>query len=248
MCHIVAEVAHLMSAGLHVFTDQTLVSNGARDSRITTFVFCGATEEPVFTGSSRTRAASRSTFASDSIAARTAGSGSLLAMRSPALSFNSTRLTKCLAAATQAAGSDLTPLLELCKPAPADRPRGDNAALARLIDQPAPAPGKAFDNLYFVGDKWVSAWAINTSQGIILIDALNSGKEAAKLIEGGLRHLGLNPGRIKYIVVTHGHGDHYGGATYLANKYHARVVALVALERGSVVAGDPLEMEAEWPS
>jgi metallo-beta-lactamase class B len=130
-----------------------------------------------------------------------------------------------VAAATQAAGSDLTPLLELCKPAPADRPRGDDAALARLIDQPAPAPGKAFDNLYFVGDKWVSAWAITTSQGIILVDALNSGKEAAKLIEGGMRRLGLNPARIKYIVVTHGHGDHYGGATYLANKYHAHVVA-----------------------
>jgi hypothetical protein len=26
------------------------------------------------------------------------------------------------------------------------------------------------------------------------------------------------------------------------------VVALVALERGSVVAGEPLEMEAAWPS
>ncbi len=130
-----------------------------------------------------------------------------------------------VAAATQAAGSDLTHMLDLCKPAPADRPRGDDAALARLIDQPAPPAGKAFDNLYFVGDKWVSAWAINTSQGIILIDALNTGKEAGQLIEGGLRRLGLNPARIKYIVITHGHGDHYGGAIYLANKYHPRVVA-----------------------
>jgi metallo-beta-lactamase class B len=127
-------------------------------------------------------------------------------------------------AATRAAGSDLKQMLSLCKPAPAERPRGDDAGLARLIAQPAPPPGKAFDNLYYVGAKWVSAWAINTPDGIILIDALNTGKEAAQLIEGGLRRLGLNPARIKYIVVTHGHGDHYGGATYLASKYGARVV------------------------
>ena len=57
----------------------------------------------------------------------------------------------------------------------------------------------------------MSAWAINTPDGIILIDALNNGKEAAQLIEGGLRRLGLNPARVEYIVVTPGHGDHYGG-------------------------------------
>src|SRR6185312_12451769 len=52
-----------------------------------------------------------------------------------------------------------------------------------------------------------------------------NGKEAAQLIEGGLRRLGLDPARIKYIVVTHGHGDHYGGVNYLVGKYHPRVVA-----------------------
>ena len=34
----------------------------------------------------------------------------------------------------------------------------------------------------------------------------------------------------------------------LGPNYHARVVALVALERGSVLAADPLEVEAAWPS
>jgi len=128
-------------------------------------------------------------------------------------------------AATNAAGSDLQQMLSLCKPAPATRPKGDDHALAALIGKPAPPPGKAFDNLYYVGAAWVSAWAINTPDGIILIDALNNGKEAAQLIEGGLRRLGLNPARIKYIVVTHGHGDHYGGVNYLVGKYHPRVVA-----------------------
>ncbi|WIM13612.1 MBL fold metallo-hydrolase [Enhydrobacter sp.] len=127
-------------------------------------------------------------------------------------------------AATRAAGSDLKPFLALCKPAPATRPKGDDHRLAALIAKPAPPPGKAFDNLYFLGDAWVSAWALDTSDGIILLDALNNGKEAARLIEGGLRQLGLDPARIKYIVVTHGHGDHYGGVNYLVGRYRPRVV------------------------
>jgi metallo-beta-lactamase class B len=130
-----------------------------------------------------------------------------------------------VAAATQAAGSDLTAFLALCKPAPATRPKGDDAGLAALINQPAPPPGKAFDNLYYVGAQWVSAWAIDTPDGIILIDALNNGKEAAQLIEGGMQRVGLDPARIKYIIVTHGHGDHYGGVSYLVGRYHPKVVA-----------------------
>lgn len=131
-----------------------------------------------------------------------------------------------VAAATRSAGSDLGALLALCKPAPSTRPAQAelDKSLTALIDKPAPPPGKAFDNLYFVGADWVSAWALKTSDGIILIDALNTQMEAAALIEGGMRKLGLDPAQIKYVVVTHGHGDHYGGAPYLAQKYGARVV------------------------
>lgn len=130
-------------------------------------------------------------------------------------------------AATQAAGTDLGEVLTLCKPAsPTRAAQGadmDKGLLA-LINRPAPPPGKAFDNLYFVGGDWSSAWAITTPEGIILIDALNNQAEAAALIEGGLRKQGLDPAQIRYIIVSHGHGDHYGGAPYLAKKYGARIV------------------------
>ena len=33
-------------------------------------------------------------------------------------------------------------------------------------------PGKVFDNLYFVGTKIHSSWALTTSEGIILIDTV----------------------------------------------------------------------------
>lgn len=133
-----------------------------------------------------------------------------------------------VAQARQTAGEDLKFLMPICAPQPAVRAVPSAAmdeGLAKLINQPAPAPGQAFDNLYYVGAAWVSAWVLKTSEGLILIDALNNNREAADLIEGGMRRLGLDPAQIRYVVVTHGHGDHYGGAQMLADRYKARVVA-----------------------
>jgi len=118
-------------------------------------------------------------------------------------------------AAFNAAGLDLGGILAVCLPrtGPDPRPANDTAE-----------PAKVFDNLYYVGLQSVSAWAVTTSQGIILIDTLNNAQEAQNSIEGGLRKLQLNPADIKYIIITHAHADHYGGATYLANKFHAQLV------------------------
>lgn len=130
--------------------------------------------------------------------------------------------------ATRIAGDDLKFLLPVCKPQPAVRAAPSQAMderLAKLINRPAPEPGQAFDNLYFVGSSWVSAWVLKTSNGLILIDALNNTKEATDLILGGMRRLDLDPATIRYVLVTHGHGDHYGGAQMLAERYGARVIA-----------------------
>jgi metallo-beta-lactamase class B len=86
-----------------------------------------------------------------------------------------------------------------------------------------PGPAKAADNLYFLGDGIVAAWAVDTSAGIILIDTMNNQAEADKYIIGGLQQLGVDPARIKTIIVSHGHGDHYGGARYLQDKYGAKL-------------------------
>jgi len=91
----------------------------------------------------------------------------------------------------------------------------------RVIKDPGPA--KVADNFYFLGTGIVAAWAVNTSDGIVLIDTLNNQADAEKYIEGGLRQLGLDPARIKTIIVSHGHGDHYGGARHLQDKYHAKL-------------------------
>jgi metallo-beta-lactamase class B len=88
-------------------------------------------------------------------------------------------------------------------------------------------PQKVFDNLYFVGQTEYSAWAITTSQGIILLDAIFDYAVEAEVDEG-LRTLGLNPADIKYVIVSHGHLDHAGGAKYIQEKYGARLIMSAA--------------------
>ena len=61
-----------------------------------------------------------------------------------------------------------------------------------------------FDNLYFVGTKIHSSWALTTSDGIILIDTLYE-YASEDAIVGGLTKLGLDPATVKYVIVSHGH-------------------------------------------
>lgn len=84
-------------------------------------------------------------------------------------------------------------------------------------------PAKVFDNLYFVGGKVHSAWALTTSDGIILIDTIYP-YNSEELIVGGLQKLGLDPKSTKYVIISHAHGDHIGGAEMLQTRYGARVV------------------------
>lgn len=80
------------------------------------------------------------------------------------------------------------------------------------LQRKAPLPAaRVFDQLYFVGRNDVSSWALDTTDGIILFDALNGPEDVTETIVPGFKKLGLDPGRIRYIVLTHAHGDHYGG-------------------------------------
>ncbi len=84
-------------------------------------------------------------------------------------------------------------------------------------------PTQVFEDLYFLGTSRVSAWLYGTEDGYILIDALTSDEEAEEKILGGMRQLGLDPTKIRYLLVTHGHGDHFGGADFLAEKLSLRI-------------------------
>lgn len=133
---------------------------------------------------------------------------------------NRAEVSRWLSAARKLAEPDLVPEFNWrCLTSPLDRPMVSAIQHDGLI----PAT-RVFDQLYSVGQNAVSAWALDTSDGIVLIDALNSPDEAREIIVPGLVKLGLDPKRIRYVVVTHGHGDHWGGAKYLQDTYGAKVV------------------------
>ena len=92
---------------------------------------------------------------------------------------------------------------------------------------PAPEvePMKVFDNLYEIPSstrQQTTVWAITTRDGIILIDSGDRGPEP---ILDGMRKVGLDPAQVKYILLGHGHGDHYAGAPYFQEHYATRVGA-----------------------
>lgn len=84
-------------------------------------------------------------------------------------------------------------------------------------------PQQVFDNLYFLGTKFHTAWALTTSAGIIVIDTLYNYAVVPE-IEEGLKRMRLNPADVKYVLITHGHADHDEGAAYFQSKYGAKVM------------------------
>jgi metallo-beta-lactamase class B len=141
----------------------------------------------------------------------------------PIVQSATTAVEAHLAAARAAAGQEhLEAFNHLCvvgsaaQPLPARPNAADRAAWH--MD-----PVKVFDNLYFVGQSGYSAWAVTTSDGIILVDALFDFSVEDEVVHG-LTALGLDPAKIKYVLVTHAHYDHAGGAKYLQDRFRARVI------------------------
>src|SRR3954468_6527663 len=129
-----------------------------------------------------------------------------------------------LAAAKSAAEFDYTGTLARLCLLPQTAPGRD------VAPGPAPAratwftePAKVFDNLYFVGSKIHSSWALTSSEGIILIDTLFD-YNSEEAIVGGLRKLGLDPASVKYVIISHAHLDHDGGAKLMQERYGSRIV------------------------
>jgi metallo-beta-lactamase class B len=88
------------------------------------------------------------------------------------------------------------------------------------------APFKIFDNVYYVGLQTVSAYLVTTSDGLVLIDS-GYGRTADWLLDS-IRTAGFDPANIKYVLVTHSHADHAGGAGRLKQLNPAAKVAMSA--------------------
>ncbi len=135
-------------------------------------------------------------------------------------------------AAQQAAATDFAGTLSVLCIQPSDgsdpgaAQRAANAGKPRVIPTPeswSAEPAKVFDNVYWLGTKFHSSWAIKTSAGIIIIDTMYNYAAETQIV-GGLKKLGLDPADIKYVIISHGHGDHDQGARLLQDRYGARVI------------------------
>lgn len=116
--------------------------------------------------------------------------------------------------ARQLAGADVTAPFEFfCVPGNA-RP---NDFSARPLE-----PVQLFDNLYAAGNSETVVYAITTSDGIVLLDS-GTADEVERVLVPGLLELGLNPADVRYVLLGHGHSDHYGGASYFQTRYGARI-------------------------
>jgi metallo-beta-lactamase class B len=137
-----------------------------------------------------------------------------------------------IVAARAAAGTDYrNTLLNLCPLFPATSSTGrGRGALPLTAPRPAPdratwyaSPYKIFDNLYWLGTRQHSSWALQTSAGLIIIDTNFAWATEPEIIDG-LTKLGLDPRDIKYVIISHAHGDHDQGAAVLQSRYGAKVV------------------------
>ena len=85
------------------------------------------------------------------------------------------------------------------------------------IEEERVAPFKVFDNLYYVGVKKISAWLLESDQGLILFDSLYG--DLTGLAIESIRELGFDPDDIRYVIVSHAHRDHIGGARRLQEEF-----------------------------
>ena len=181
--------------------------------------------------------------------------GAVLVSTTAAAQAPTSEVDAHIATARAAAGQEYrATFVNLCLPS-APRAGGPGAAgrgaaaAGRAAGAPATpdragwyaSPYKVFDNFYWLGTRQHSSWALRTSEGIIIIDTNFAWATQPEIIDG-LTTLGLDPRDIKYVIISHAHGDHDQGAAELQRRYGAKVVMGAAdwestLQRPATAAG-----------
>src|SRR5579863_677876 len=94
-------------------------------------------------------------------------------------------------------------------------------------DDPVIPPTKIFDNAWVIGNSGTAVYVIQTSAGLLMIDALSADQVETQLLPG-FQKLGLDPANVKIILVGHGHADHFGGSRYMQDHFGSKVYIAAA--------------------
>lgn len=103
-----------------------------------------------------------------------------------------------------------------------------------FYDDPEPwaqEPFRIFGDLYYIGDRRVCMYLIDTGEGLIMFDAGYG--MTTHMIESSIRKLGFDPAQIRYLIVSHGHFDHFGSAEVLRQRYGMEV-CMGAVDWGNI--------------
>jgi metallo-beta-lactamase class B len=91
------------------------------------------------------------------------------------------------------------------------------------FEEKAAVPTQVFDNVYYVGGIEVGGWLIDTGDGYIMLDS-SYDYGATTILEPNMAALGLDPAKIKYILLTHAGPDHLGAVMHFVNNYGTKLV------------------------
>lgn len=102
----------------------------------------------------------------------------------------------------------------------------------------AAEPTKVFDNVYYVGGYEVGGWVIDTGDGYIMLDSsYDYGYE--EILIPGMRKLGLDPAKVKYILVTHTGPDHLGATKKFQDNFGTKVIFNAVIAANPAFLPDP---------
>ncbi len=83
-------------------------------------------------------------------------------------------------------------------------------------------PFRIFGNVWYVGDSWVCVHLIDTGDGLLLIDSGNCG--ATAMLIQAIWEAGFNPADVRWIIHSHGHLDHIGGAVFFKRMFGTQLL------------------------
>ncbi len=111
------------------------------------------------------------------------------------------------------------------------------------------SPCRIAPGVYVVGGPEITdpadglVYAVDGGPEIALVDC-GAGASVPRIVEN-LEEVGLDPGRIALVVLTHRHVDHVGGAPALCERFAPRI-ACHHLDAGALEAADPVSTAATW--
>ncbi len=82
-------------------------------------------------------------------------------------------------------------------------------------------PFHLYGPVWYVGDSWVCVHLIDTGDGLLLIDSGNCG--ATAMLVQAIWEAGFRPQDVRWIIHSHGHLDHIGGANFFRRMFGTKL-------------------------